>query len=329
MFFSIIVPVYNAEKYLSECIESILGQSFDDYELILIDDGSKDISKDICDEYARKDSRIKVIHKNNEGVSITRQRGVEFSRGEYLCFADADDKLDKHCLESFYLAIKKYNCDMVCAGYIRFNGESRKKVSLPAKSGVYDKADLEKDIYPRLICDRYDKSFSDSVWGKAVKSSLYRENQLTDVKVIMGEDGACIKPCIYHAKRICILDEQLYLYRETEVSATGAGRVRNWEEPLIIERHLRQHINADVLDFEDQINRSTAHALFNTAVSQYSSDKPRSVIDREVRTELKKKEYKTIIKKARFDSAKGKICVLALRFRLTYLFYLRWKQNHR
>ena len=113
MFFSIIVPVYNAEKYLSECIESILGQSFDDYELILIDDGSKDISKDICDEYARKDSRIKVIHKNNEGVSITRQRGVEFSRGEYLCFADADDKLDKHCLESFYLAIKKYNCDMV------------------------------------------------------------------------------------------------------------------------------------------------------------------------------------------------------------------------
>ena len=88
---SIIVPVYQIEKYIRKCIESIQSQTFSDFELILVDDGSKDASASICDEYAKKDNRIKVIHKKNEGVASARNEGIKLSKGKYVCFIDGDD----------------------------------------------------------------------------------------------------------------------------------------------------------------------------------------------------------------------------------------------
>lgn len=99
---SVIVPVYNAEKYLHRCIDSILNQTFPDFELLLIDDGSKDQSGEICDEYAKKDSRVKVFHKENGGVSSARNVGIDNAVGEYICFCDSDDWVEKTWLLSFF-----------------------------------------------------------------------------------------------------------------------------------------------------------------------------------------------------------------------------------
>ena len=88
---SIIVPVYQVEQYIRQCVDSILAQTFTDFELILVDDGSKDQSGKICDEYARMDARVKVIHQNNSGVAVARNNGIAYSNGRYLCFVDADD----------------------------------------------------------------------------------------------------------------------------------------------------------------------------------------------------------------------------------------------
>ena len=105
---SIIVPVYNAEKYLRRCIDSILSQSFTDFELILIDDGSTDLSPQICDEYASRDNRIKLIYKKNAGVSAARNDGLDIAQGEFITFVDSDDWVDERYLECLYKN-KKYN----------------------------------------------------------------------------------------------------------------------------------------------------------------------------------------------------------------------------
>ena len=112
---SIIVPVYNADRYLKNCISSILNQSFYNFELILINDGSKDCSGEICDNYASKDKRVKVIHKNNEGVSIARNIGIDMSKGKYIMFCDSDDVIEKDWCRSLYnLYTNNHNSVAVC-----------------------------------------------------------------------------------------------------------------------------------------------------------------------------------------------------------------------
>ena len=112
---SVIVPVYNAEKYINRCIESILNQTFKDFELIIVDDGSKDNSGNICEEYARRDERIKVIHQENKGQASARNRGVLNAAGEWITFVDADDMIQSQMLEYLYRAVKSNNVKMaVC-----------------------------------------------------------------------------------------------------------------------------------------------------------------------------------------------------------------------
>ena len=112
---SVIVPVYKVEKYIGKCIESILSQTFKDFELILVDDGSPDSSGAICDQYAQKDSRIQVIHKTNGGVSSARNVGISKSNGEWLCFVDSDDTVDKDYIENF--GLEQYKSELFIQGY--------------------------------------------------------------------------------------------------------------------------------------------------------------------------------------------------------------------
>ena len=114
---SVIIPVYNAEKYLERCIDSILAQTFTDFELLLIDDGSKDKSGEICDEYARKDKRVKVFHKANEGISATREFGILHGGGNFIQFVDSDDWIEKTCLEDNLSLAEKSNADIIINDY--------------------------------------------------------------------------------------------------------------------------------------------------------------------------------------------------------------------
>ena len=116
---SVIVPVYNAEKYLRRCIDSVLAQTYTDFELLLIDDGSKDQSGEICDEYAIKDNRVRVVHKDNTGVSDTRNRGMDMAQGDYLMFLDADDFwIQADCMRLFLSKAKEYDLDIIRGEYI-------------------------------------------------------------------------------------------------------------------------------------------------------------------------------------------------------------------
>lgn len=114
---SIIVPVYNVENVLHYCIDSILEQTYTDFELILVDDGSTDKSGIVCDEYAKTDSRIRVFHNSNEGVSVARNCGIDNAKGEYICFVDSDDRLHAAFLEKMQKAMLLYSADIMVCGY--------------------------------------------------------------------------------------------------------------------------------------------------------------------------------------------------------------------
>lgn len=176
---SVIVPVYNVEKYLHKCVDSILKQTLSDIELILVDDGSPDGSGAICDEYAQKDSRVKVIHKPNGGVSSARNAGIEVARGEWLCFVDSDDYIDETYLEDF--GVYKGDADMYMQGYKRlYKGQIVATTSFERfKSNKFDE----------ILAYSETNHIINSPCFKLYKNELVKSNKLRfDTNTSYGED---------------------------------------------------------------------------------------------------------------------------------------------
>ncbi len=164
---SVIVPVYKAENYLHKCVDSLLAQTFTNFEIILVDDGSPDRSGEICDEYAKKDSRIKVIHKENGGVSSARQCGIDNARGEYTIHADPDDWVENNMLEELYRKAKEDDADMViCDFYI----ENENKTT-------YIKQKPISLNYKAMICELF-QQLHGSCWNKLIRRTCYVDNDV-------------------------------------------------------------------------------------------------------------------------------------------------------
>jgi glycosyltransferase involved in cell wall biosynthesis len=170
---SIIVPVYNAANYLPSMIDSILSQSFSDFELMLIDDGSSDGSADICDGYAAKDARVLVIHKANEGVSASRNLGADRARGKYLCFCDHDDELLPGALQTLFEAIEISSADMAHGATPMFFSKGEIKHALSNNKISYNSK--QENIF-----DRYTEVFTlcQTIWGALYKTEFIRKNQI-------------------------------------------------------------------------------------------------------------------------------------------------------
>lgn len=164
---SVIVPVYNVEKYLSNCIESIINQSYKNLEIILIDDGSTDNCGKICDQYSRKDKRIRVIHKENGGLSDARNIGIDNAKGNYITFVDSDDDLDKDFVEYLFTLLKKYNANIsICPLFVK-----RKDTIVKPAYNKIEKILTKKECIIKLLCD---DEISVSACSKLYKKSLFK-----------------------------------------------------------------------------------------------------------------------------------------------------------
>lgn len=204
---SIIVPVYNVEKYLEECISSIIKQNYKNIEIILIDDGSKDSSGKICDEYAKKDKRIRVIHQKNSGVSTTRNKGIELATGDYIAFIDSDDYIDKDYIKYLVGDIKEKQ-QIICK-IIMFNKNERvfrSKKGLPTLN-------LNKDSFIELS-----KLFVlNTPCCKLYNRKILKENNLAfDTGVSIGEDLLFNLAYLKHIDEVVVLDKFLYFYRRSD-----------------------------------------------------------------------------------------------------------------
>ena len=209
MLVSVIIPVYNSESYLHRCVDSLLTQSYTDFELILVDDGSRDSSSDICDEYARKDGRVKVFHKENAGVSSARNLGLDNATGEFVVFVDSDDWVDIHFLEYLYTAVHKEKFDIAVCEIINYYGH---KIKISNNSLI----EKGKCAY---IKHQIIAGFT-SVCNMMFNREFIEANRLRFEKVRYSEDFIFSIKAICLSKRITYVANHLYYYdRTNEISA--------------------------------------------------------------------------------------------------------------
>ena len=206
---TIIIPIYNVEKYVGEAIESVMNQTYKNIEIILVDDGSTDRSGEICDEYQKKDDRIKVIHQENGGLPIARNAGLENATGKYIMFLDSDDILVQNACEAMYNKIEEKNADYVVGNYINMDEDGR---------------DWDKPIFPfekyqetELSIKDYKKSFflmSSSVCNKIFRKSFIDGLNLKFTEKIPAEDAVFTTYCFIKSKCVYYIPSLVFRYRQ-------------------------------------------------------------------------------------------------------------------
>ena len=218
---SIIVPVYNGEKYLAKCLESILLQTYPNFELILINDGSTDSSGDICQLYVQKDKRIHFINKVNAGVSEARNDGLKKATGEYIMFVDSDDWLDKRCLEFLLANLLEYKCDLSIVGYreIEIDGKLDSDTSLIGFERLMTAEETMEHLFQAI--DFFSLCYP---WGKLYKKSIIDENHLCfDKRIAIGEDRLFIFEYLLHCKWVFCSSTAFYSYLQNPNGAMQAS----------------------------------------------------------------------------------------------------------
>lgn len=201
---SIIIPVFNAEKYLSQCIDSIIAQTYTDWELLLVDDGSTDGSGDLCDSYKKNDERIRVFHKANGGVSSSRNMGLDNAKGEYITFADSDDWLEPHAFQTYMDAFANYDIDVVRTGFYHEH-----------ENGVSEKTCISKNIICHNTWDMFGETersqYYSFVWNTCIKRSCIGKLRFNE-EICWLEDHTFIYQCYMNCKSMAILNVPTYHY---------------------------------------------------------------------------------------------------------------------
>lgn len=235
-FFSIIVPVYNVSQYLKRCIDSILSQLYGDFELLLVDDGSTDDSGRICDEYAKKDNRIKVFHKKNGGVSSARNKGIDEARGKYVVFVDSDDYILKDRLLQI-MRLSDNNPDMI-VGYNASPADYKYVCKIIAKQDF--------DIIRNVVV----------IWTSAFRNKILKEaNVRFDEKIWHGEDSLFILEFFDNCKTIIFTDEYGYVYEEGHKEGLNV-KFQDWYKELYVYKKITkvsQKILNKLLNENDEI----------------------------------------------------------------------------
>ena len=211
--FSIITPVYNVEKYVKECINSILNQTYKNFELIIINDGSPDNSDDIIKSF--NDERIKYIKRENKGAQYSRVEGIDLATGDYIIFVDSDDYLDSNVLELYYKEISSTKYDIIRGNYNIFNSSKRKKIINFKNENLITHNDFENKIIVNMAkTDNYN-----SIWREAIKREIIDTKNI-DTTIFMGEDLLFNFSLYQKARNIKIITRSLYNYRNNEESIT-------------------------------------------------------------------------------------------------------------
>lgn len=209
---SVIVPVYNVEAYLPACVASVLAQTYQNYEVILVDDGSPDNCPAMCDEFAARDSHIRVIHKENGGLSSARNTGIDAAHGEYLAFLDSDDLWSPHFLERLYRAIQETDADFAVCRFQRFQGAPNPEQNEPAETLHLS----QRDAFACLFDHRNENMV-------VAPNKLYRRHLFQSIRYPLGklhEDEAVIHEIIGEAKKVAWVEEAHYHYRQAPNSIT-------------------------------------------------------------------------------------------------------------
>lgn len=212
---SVIIPVYNAEAYLAECVQSLLDQSYTDIEIILVNDGSSDKSKDICDSFTKKDSRVQVIHQANSGVSCARNVGIRLAKGEWLCFVDSDDIVDRDYLKQFIEKTTRGSDYFIQSRSDLVGSEISIRFKYSNLDFVYGKDLIPSDILENAV-----------PWGKLFRTKIIKNNNIKfNEKISWGEDTLFTVTYLSHTSKITTLSYSGYYYRKNTSNSLSKRRI--------------------------------------------------------------------------------------------------------
>ncbi|MBQ8894627.1 MAG: glycosyltransferase [Clostridia bacterium] len=288
MFFSIILPIYNVEKYLEQCIESILCQSFDDYELILVDDGSKDKSPSICDRYAEKDARIKVIHKENGGLSDARNVGTKLAQGFYIIYIDSDDYvISTSFLNDIYEQIKKTESDLILYKFSKYYDDTKKLADCTFSFDFINTFTNSDELWYELV--KRDAYYG-MAWIKAFRRKIVEENRIQFEKGLLGEDMDWYFDLVLHSKTISAIDCSYIAYRQRSGSITTTIKLKNLTDFIYILEKWSAKIE------QESLSAKKKQALMGALAKYYSN----LLITYTRITDPSKKKFKNQIKRLSF-----------------------------
>ncbi len=230
---SIIVPVYNTQKYLNKCIESILRQTYQEYELILVDDGSTDDSPAICDHYMCRDERICVIHRDNGGVMKARKAGLALARGEYISFLDSDDWIEPDFYNIFLDNNRIKNVDIILKDGFQMEGLYSKRVRMGLRAGLYYREKIREILA--------DNKMHPALWQKIIKTDLVRKNiLLIDDRIWKREDRLCSYACMLDADSVLVQHGYQYHYVQHGSSAMHQYSEKNIVNLYLLARNVKK-----------------------------------------------------------------------------------------
>lgn len=280
-YLSVIVPIYKVEKYLKQCIDSILKQTFTDFELILVDDGSPDNCPAICDEYADKYKKVKVIHKLNGGLVSARKAGLEAARGKFIGFVDSDDWIEPNMFELLCEKSKSHRVDIVICDILHEYPNSTVKHNQNIKHGLYDKESLIKNIFPIMLYSGvfYEFGIFPTLCNKIIKREILEKNlKNIDNTIKMGEDAACTYPSLLDADSVYILENKyLYHYRQIPSSMTNAYDPKYLDRVLVLYKLLNNTSNyKGVFDLSNQLYYYMMYLIIGAVRNEYNNSNNKS-----------------------------------------------------
>jgi glycosyltransferase involved in cell wall biosynthesis len=254
---SVVIPVYNVEKYLRRCVESILNQTMQDFEIILINDGSNDSSGKICDDYAQKDKRITVIHKKNARVSAARNDGIKLAKGKYVNFIDSDDWIEPEMFQEMLNKAEELNLDFIMCDYKKRSDDYEEELTQLIRGGFYSKEDIKNELFQCLIMfENIEYPPTISNWVCLVKLEFIKINNLYyDEDIHYDEDSIYGSKIMYHATNFYYLkNHHFYNYFFNPHSTTNTYNEKKWNSFLKINERLIEYFGKTIeFDFSRQV----------------------------------------------------------------------------
>lgn len=310
---SIIVPVYKVDKYLNRCVESIVNQTYKDLEIILIDDGSPDSCPVLCDEWAKRDNRIKVIHKQNAGVSAARNAGIEIATGDYIGFVDSDDYIQPQMFEKLLKNITDNKSQLAVCGLFK------DELQIKADNCQCAASDAALAMLFNIIDYPY---FEGYVWNKLYDSEIIKVNNLRfDISLKMSEDTLFNFKYLQYADKVSILNSSEYHYVYRAMSVMNNKNLDNDFKMIALIDYFIDHANSQ--EIKDCVVR-WAYKYWVKAVDGYVVYKEGCEYQKHVISLLKK--YKAFVLRDKYFSKVEKLfSILICNFKFVYIIYKRLK----
>jgi glycosyltransferase involved in cell wall biosynthesis len=335
---SIIVPIYNAERFLYKCLDSIINQKYKNIEIILVNDGSSDKSGEICNKYADVDNRIQVLHIENQGVSNARNKGIELASGGYIGFVDSDDWIDEEMYSDMLNKLTTYNADIIMCGHVIYDGENERYVGFPWKQdSVIEFEDIHKTVIPSFLApmDIYGNKqqiVMGSVCKCLFKRDLIKQNQiLFDTQIKYTEDTVFIIQSFIKAKKVLFINTPYYHYRkerERKISTTQKYIENMYSSLKLSQRHIYK-----TLDESGCLNLALKHIHWRNCINVFASisnlcskGSPYSLRERKkkARYYIDDSSFKQSIEEVRLSYFTPKQKVLALLVKYSLISIIIW-----